>query len=422
MSERVVIVGAGIVGLCIAEALSREGVRVTVVERGGKARDGASFGNAGLIVPSHFQPLAAPGVLGRGLRWLLDPESPFFVHPRLDPAVLAWGWHFVRAATRRHVERAAPVLRDLHLASRRLHLELAARVAGAPRVETRGLLLLCATPAGLREEIAHAERAARLGLRADVLDAATAGERLGASVRAEGAVHVLDDAHVSPGALMRALQDELVARGVTFAWDRTVVGFDRDRLRVRALRCHDGERIPAESVVIAAGAETAALGRTLGARWPMQAGRGYSVTVADPPERPVVPAILSEAKVAVTPLAEGVRLGGTMEIAARDRPPDPRRVRGIARAVERSLPAFRADDVAAAPVWHGARPLTPDGLPYLGRPRRIGGLVVASGHGMLGLSLAPVTGAIVADLVQGRPPLIASPLLDPDRYTLDWRS
>jgi D-amino-acid dehydrogenase len=182
-----------------------------------------------------------------------------------------------------------------------------------------------------------------------------------------------------------------------------------------------GEVIGADALVIAGGVASSAFGRDLGVRLPMQPGRGYSVTVADPPQRPALPALLSEARVAVTPFDEGVRLGGTMEIASVDRPIDHRRVRGITRAVERYLPAFRADDLAGLPVWSGARPVSPDGMPYLGRIRRLDGVVVATGHGMMGFSLGPVTGAMVADMLMGpaddaRVPG-ALPLLDPERFS-----
>jgi D-amino-acid dehydrogenase len=417
----VVVVGAGIVGLCVADALVRRGAEVTVVDRGAAARDGASFGNAGLIVPSHVVPLAAPGVLGKGLRWMLDRESPFFVQPRLDLELVRWGWRFMRSATARHVARAGPVLRDLHLASRALHLELAARLPDAGRVVERGVLILCATPAGLHEEAEVAEQARALGLRADVVDAEGARALMpGVTLEVVGGVHYLDDAHASPRALMVALQASLLAAGVAFRWETDVDGVELDGRRVTGVRAGD-EVIAADTLVIAGGVTSSAFGRDLGVRLPMQPGRGYSVTVADPPQRPALPALLSEARVAVTPFDEGVRLGGTMEIARADRPVDHRRVRGITRAVERYLPAFRADDLAPLPVWSGARPVSPDGMPYLGRIGRRDGVVVATGHGMMGFSLGPVTGAMVADLVLGpsgdtRVPA-ALPLLDPERFT-----
>ena len=415
---RVVVVGAGIVGLCVAEALVRDGCAVSVVERGSHERDGASFGNAGLIVPSHVVPLAAPGVLGQGVRWLLDPESPFTIRARLDLDLVRWGVTFARSATARHVARSAPLLRDLHLRSKALHLDLAERLAPAPPApRCAGALVVCRTEHAWAEEVALARRAAELGLRADVLDAAGVAERVaGPEVRCVGGVHYLDDAHASPRALMRALQDHLVAVGVTFHWDADVVGFERHGGRVVGARLRDGDVVAGERFVLAGGVASARLARVLGAYVPMQAGRGYSVTVPDVGVPPALPLLLAEARVAVTPLPEGVRVGGTMEIADPARPVDPRRVRGIARSAERYLPGFAADRLATLPVWTGARPVSADGMPYLGPLRRAPEVVVAAGHGMMGFSLAPVTGALVADLIAGRafdPDLTA---LAPERF------
>lgn len=414
--REVCVVGAGIVGLCVAEALERRGHRVTVIERRPAERDGASFGNAGLIVPSHVVPLAAPGVLGQGLRWLLDPESPFVIRPRLDPSVVAWGLRFVRSATRAHVERSAPLLRDLHLRSRALHLALAERLGGETAVpRTDGVLVVCDSASGLREEAHAGERAAALGLTVDTLDADGVAAAVGMEVRSVGGVHYRDDAHASPSALMHALQRHLEARGVRFVWDAEVAAIDPNAPG-RRLRLRGGASLAADVVVLAGGVASASLARSLGVTLPLVAGRGYSVTLRAPAERPSLPLLLHEARVALTPLDEGVRIGGTMEIAREDAPVDVRRVRGIARATERSLPAYRSEALLREPVWSGARPVSADGLPYLGRLRRAPAVVVATGHGMMGFSLGPVTGELVADVVAGRDDAVAAGLA-PERFS-----
>ncbi len=417
-TERVVVVGAGIVGLCVAEALMRDGFDVVVLERAQRERDGASFGNAGLIVPSHVVPLAAPGVLGQGLRWMLDRESPFSVRPRLDLDLVRWGLTFMRSATAAHVVRSAPLLRDLHLRSKALHLALAERLGSAvsaPRCA--GVMVVCAGRHALEEEAGIAERAVELGLRAEELSAAAVTERVaGPEVRCVGGVHYLDDAHASPNALMRALQAHLEERGAGLRWDAEVAGFERDGGRVSGVRLRGGEVVAAERVVLAGGVASAHLARSLGAYVPLQTGRGYSVTLDSAEPRPALPLLLSEARVAVTPLSEGVRIGGTMEIAPLDRPVDPRRVLGIARSTERFLPGYRAETLTALPVWTGARPVSADGMPYLGPLRRDPRVVIAAGHGMMGFSLGPVTGELVADLVAGRRPEIDLAPLAPERF------
>lgn len=411
-----VVVGAGVVGLASADALARDGWRVTLLDAAlGPGRDGASFGNAGMIVPSHVLPLAQPGVLGRSLRWLLDPESPFYVAPRADLELLRWGWRFWRSATPEHVARALPLLHALHRAGVEAHAALAARL-GLPEPEARGLVMLCATEAGWREARHEAEVAAGAGVRARVLDAAeVAALYPGVEVRAAGGVHYLDDAHRSPGALMRAWQERL-PEGVAVRWGAQAVAWTRRGGDVAAAVLANGAEVAGDVFVLAGGHATPELARALGTRVPIQSGRGYSVTHPEPPARPAVPAILVEDRVAMTPLPEGVRFGGTMEIAPADRPVDPRRVRGIAKAAARAFPAFDADELAALPVWRGARPVSPDGLPYLGRLAGAPNVVIAAGHGMMGFSLGPVTGDLVADLLADRPPRVPLDGLEPERF------
>ena len=142
MAKHIVVLGGGIIGLSVAEACSRRGHRVTLIEQHGERRGGCSFGNAGMVVPSHFVPMAAPGMVAMGLKWMWNPESPFYIKPRLDLDLIRWGLRFVRSATRAHVERCAPLLRDLHLASRQAYQELATGGEDIGLV-SKGLLMLC---------------------------------------------------------------------------------------------------------------------------------------------------------------------------------------------------------------------------------------------------------------------------------------
>src|SRR4051812_9118687 len=174
--KSVVVIGAGVIGLCSAYYASRAGHRVTVIDRGGPSRDCCSMGNAGLIVPSHFIPLAAPGMIGMALRMMRDPASPFYVRPRLSADLIEWGWLFTRAATEERVERAAPLLRDLNLASRRCFEELADALDADFGFARNGLLMLCRTNETMADEARNAARANRLGLPADVLDAKQTAE------------------------------------------------------------------------------------------------------------------------------------------------------------------------------------------------------------------------------------------------------
>jgi D-amino-acid dehydrogenase len=412
--KHVVVIGGGVIGLATALECARRGHRVSIVERDA-VRRGASLGNAGMIVPSHFIPLAAPGMVALGLKWMWNPESPFYIQPRWSWDLLTWGLRFWQASTPQRVERAAPLLRDLQLASRAAFECLAAEADDFGLVR-RGLLVLCKTASALEEEAHTAGRARRLEIPAEVLDAGqTAALEPGITMDIAGAVYYERDCHLDPGRFVAALEKRLRAAGVRLLDDAAVTGWVREGARIAAVRTTRGE-IAGDEFVLAGGAWSSELVRELGLRLPMQAGKGYSVTLPEPVERPGICAILAEARVAVTPMGRALRFGGTMELAGMDETINPRRVAGIVRAAHEYFPRFEAAQFAGVKPWSGLRPCSPDGLPYLGRTRAAGNLVVATGHAMMGLSLALVTGEIVGAIVDGEPGRFDLGLLGVDRF------
>ena len=414
MAKSVAILGAGIAGLCSAYELARRGHSVTVIDRSAEEREGCSFGNAGMIVPSHFVPLAAPGMVALGLKWMWNPESPFYIQPRLDAGLAAWAWHFWRAATPGHVQRCAPLLRDLSFASRAAYEELAATLDFG--LVTRGLLMLCKEPQTLDEEGHMAERARGLGIPAEVLDASgVAALDPTVTMAVCGGVYFPRDCHLSPERLMRALKRECAALGVQFAWNTEVTGWRREGSALRAAITPEGDRT-ADEFVLAAGSWSPQTVAALGLRIPMQAGKGYSLTLPEPRQLPALCSIFTEVRVAVTPMNGSLRFGGTMEIAGLNEQVTQRRVQGIINAVSRYFPEFGPDDFAGINPWCGLRPCSPDGMPYVGRTRAVYNLVVATGHAMMGMSLGPVTGQIVADLIGNKQSAFDLRLLSPDRY------
>ena len=416
MSKHVLVVGGGIVGLSVAYFCARKGHRVTVIERGAPERDGCSFANAGMIVPSHFVPLASPGVVQTGLRWMWNPESPFHVKPRFDADFLDWTWKLYRAATPEHVARASPVLRDLHLASRALFEQWSALWGNEFELVERGLLLLCNTEERLQEEIRTALDAQRLGMRAEILTpAATAELDPGVRMTIAGAVYFPLDGHVTPARLMAVLGRELGRHGVELRHGTQVLHWHAEQSRVIAVETSTG-RLEADEFVLCAGIWSTALARELGLKLPMEAGKGYSLTLDDPPVQPRICAILSEARVAVTPMGESVRFGGTMELAGIDESINPIRIRGIVNSVAKYYPDMTPPHFDHAAIRSGLRPCSPDGLPYLGRFGRFTNLSTASGHAMMGVSLAPISGKIVAELISGEPPSCPIEAVSPDRY------
>ncbi|MBM3853862.1 MAG: FAD-dependent oxidoreductase [Verrucomicrobia bacterium] len=414
-SKHVVICGAGIVGLCCAHYLRARGHEVTVLERLPAERDGCSFGNAGIITPSHFVPLAAPGMVALGLKWMFNSKSPFYIRPRLSAELLGWSVRFLRSCNAAHVARSGPLLRDLNHASRELYLELAARLPPFD-LTTRGLLMLCRQEKTLEHEAAFAAHARELGVPAEVCTPQRAAELdPGVRMAIAGAVHFPLDAHFSPARFLEIFTPPLVSAGVKFLWETEVAGWRTAGHRLAAALTNRGE-IPADEFVLAGGAWSPVTIRPLGLRLPMQAGKGYSLTLPRPRQLPQLTSIFTEARIAVTPLGSSLRIGGTMEVVGLDLSIQPNRVEGIIENVPRYFPDFTLDDFRDIPPWRGLRPVSPDGLPYLGRFARHPNLIAATGHAMMGVSLAPITGRLVADLVSGEKPSHDLALLDPDRF------
>lgn len=413
-NQRVVILGGGVIGLCSAYYALRRGLQVAVIEREQAGGDNCSMGNAGMIVPSHFIPLAAPGMISKGLRWMFNPESPFYVRPRVDFGLARWGWLFYRHSTARHVAQTRELLRDLNLESRRLFEELTAEEDIG--LQKRGMLMLCKTAKGLDEEAQVAKEAREIGLQAEVIDAAGAAKLdPGITMDIAGAVYFPQDCHLDPARFMASLRRRVVALGGEFASGVEIDAIETKDGKVTALG-GGGRRFEGDEFVIAGGSWTAGLLEKVGIKLPLQAGKGYSLTLPAPPELPQICSIFVEAKVAITPMNGSLRFAGTMEVGGLDLSINPARVRGIVKSVHEYFPKFSEKDFEGVKPWAGLRPVSPDGIPYLGRSGRYGNLIVAGGHAMMGLSLGPVSGQLVADLLAGEVPFRPIGQMDFERF------
>jgi len=419
LSKSVVIIGGGIIGLCSALYARRNGMEVTVVDREPKGHHGCSFGNAGMVVPSHFIPLAAPGMVGMGIKMLFNPEGPFAIKPSLNKRLLRWGWLFMRAANEAHVKASGIPLRDLHLLSRRLYEELADESGDAFGLHQRGLLMLCKSQKTLNEEAHVAGQANDLGLHAKVVDAKALAE-LDPTITMDvaGAIHFEDDCHLTPGSLLDWLRHSLEAEGVVFRDETEIVDFAMDGPWIRSVETRT-EKTRADQFVLATGAWSGELAERLRLKIPMQAGKGYSVTLNNPPQLPGICSILTEARVAITPMGSSLRIGGTMELTGNDLSINRKRLGGIFKSVPQYFPEFKTSDFEGQEVWSGLRPCSPDGLPYLGRSARVQNLVVATGHSMMGVSLAPATGKLVSQLLLDQETTLNLDAFNPNRFDLN---
>lgn len=312
--KRVIIIGGGAIGLCAAHFLAGAGHEVTVVEKGDIGA-GSSRHNAGLVCPSHFIPLAAPGMVSTGLRWMFKPDSPFYIKPRLDPALARWLWHFSRSCTAQHVARSMPLLRDLSIASLALFGEMAGPGGMNFGFQKNGLIMLFRTEHGKHAALEAAAHAGALDVKAQVLDRkGLSALDPGVEFRADGGVYYPGDAHLTPSLFVDWLHSALVARGVRFMTSTAITGFDLRPGGIAALETDRGS-CPADEFVLAGGAWSPGIVRGLSLRLPVQAGKGYSVTIGGAAARPRIPFILDEARVVVTPMGDRLRFAGTMELA-----------------------------------------------------------------------------------------------------------
>jgi D-amino-acid dehydrogenase len=412
----VIVVGGGPVGVCSALELARAGAETVLLERETEVCPPVSgaYANCGLLVPSDATPLAAPGVLGQGLKWMLDSSSPFYIAPRPSPALARWLWLFRAACSAERAQAAAPVLRALHVESARLHDELAADHGERWHFHHGGELQVYETAAGLAEAAEEVEHARAQGARADEVTAEEA-RRIFPSLQCElaGAFLFPEDGHLDPMRFTRAVAGLAANAGATVVTGAEVLRLEPAPDGVRAVTTH-GDFV-AGQVVLAAGAWTPFLTRGLGLRLPIEPAKGYSVDVDRPADFPELPLYLGDAHVVLTPLEDKLRLGSTLELSGWDMRVRPKRVAYLREGGRRAigLPA----DGPVRQLWRGPRPVTPDGLPVIGRVPGRDRVILAAGHCMLGLSLGPVTGRLVAELAAGSPPSIDLASLSPSRWS-----
>lgn len=410
------IVGAGVIGVCCAYFLAKRGARVTVLERDeiGKA---ASYGNAGTIAPGH-PPINKPGRVKQALRSVLDPLSPLYVAPRLDPAVAAWLWRFRKACTEKHVELSMQVLGPLGHATTALFDELVTQEGLQCNYRAEGYYEIYLTERGLRLAEDEAGLVRRYGYHPEVLPGNQLRRRNPSiNDKVVGGVHHRDAATLDPYLFVREMAERARRHGARFRTGSEVVKIITGRDQVQGVQTRNGESIEGKAVVLATGAYGAPLVRQIGLTFPLQAAKGYHRDRR--PAAGKTPAlehacVLGENLVFCTPLDGFVRFAGTLEFSGVNHKMRRRRLEQLTNAAKRYFDGM--GDATPDSEWCGLRPCLPDGLPAVGPVRQYPNLFVATGHAMMGLTLGPITGKLVAEYVLDGAPSMEVNALHPERF------
>jgi D-amino-acid dehydrogenase len=398
--KNIAIIGGGISGILSAYFLHKSGNKVTVYEENTVAR-GCSYGNAGLIVPSHFETLSNPGVIKQGLKWMLNPNSPFFLKPRFDLDLIKWIYKFNSFCTQKHVEENKYFLRDISLYSLNLYKKLQKSEDFDFDFKNYGLLMMCKEEKTLKEEEHLVKEANKIGLDAKILGK-EALKKLepNASFDVLGAAYYKDDSRVQPYDLIMAIKAFLEKEGVVFHENCKIKDININNSKIDSIVDENSNLYRADEFVFTTGVYTFDIAKKFGLNLPMQGGKGFSFKVdKNSALNFSTPMILAEEKVAVTPYDSYVRFAGTMMISGYDSSISERRVNNIRKAANSYINGLDIQNDQIKDIWAGLRPCSPDGLPFVGKSKTISNLVIAAGHAMIGVSLGAATGKIVSQLI-----------------------
>jgi D-amino-acid dehydrogenase len=409
----VLVVGGGVIGLAQAYDLARRGLHVTVLEAR-EPGEGASGVNAGWVVPAMASPVPAPGVVLQGLRWMLRSDSPLLVRPSLDPGYLGLLFGMWRHGNARAFRAGFEA--QVRLAGSTMGLlDGYARDGITFEVHRDGVLLAFLSAEKFDHQRHDLDVPSRAGFGPEVLDGDEArAVEPGLTERIVGGIRFPREWHVDPRSLVSGLRTACERLGVRIVTGVPVSGFEQTDGDVTAVFAGP-ERLTADAIVLAAGAWTRPLAASLGASVPVHPGKGYAIDLSPAPITLRSMLYLAEAKVAMTPLDGRLRLAGTMELGRLDEDIDAVRVRAIGQAPTAYLHDWSAPS-GPRTIGAGMRPMTPDGLPVIGRLPGLTNVYVTSGHGMMGVTLAPASARSLTEvIVDGRTPPDLEPF-DPARF------
>ncbi len=404
----IIIIGGGIIGVSVAYYLAKQGRAVTLIEKGDIGK-GSSYGNAGLIANGFAIPLAVPGVPLQGLKWMFDATSPFYIKPRLNFDLLSWLLQFTAACTTKQMRQSVPTLLSLGQGSFDLFNELFAQEDVDFGYENKGRLIIFTSEKSFEKWMSDVALVREFGVNVSLLDAR--GVRQIEPHVLPSVTHGIFSesyAHVNPALFVQAMTRLAKNQGVEMITGTAVTGFEKSGHQITSLATTNGTFTP-NQVVLAAGAWSPLIARELKLRIPIQPAKGYSLTYKRPPTSPKLPLQLAERKIAVTPMGELLRFTSTLELAGFDPSINERRLDGMRQSIKEYLPG--TDTLEHESAWSGFRPATPDDLPIIGRSDRFENLVLATGHGSLGITHGLITGKLVSQIMVGeRPSIDLSPL------------
>ena len=413
MGKNIIVVGGGILGLSSAYYLQKSGHHITVIDQS-NMDGGASYVNAGYLTPSHIIPLSAPGVMRKGIKWMLNKSSPLYIKPRLETDFIKWALAFNKSCNPSHVKKAVPAIRDINLLSRDLYSEIKQSENFSFQLEKKGLFMLCQTEKMLEDENRVGELAIQQGLPAKTLTAAEVQKKMpDAKLDVAGAIYYECDHHTTPHEFMIEMKTLLTKKGVVFLKNEKVIDFNLKEDKIKSV-ITDKQELNADEIVLAAGSWSAKLSKKLKIPLLLQAGKGYRINT-EQKTGITFPSILVESKVAVTPMNGFTRFAGTMEIAGINTAINPVRVEAIANAAHKYFPDVSITQQEKEESKCGLRPVSPDGLPYIGKSHKCSNLIFATGHAMMGWSLGPATGLLVSEIIDGKKSSLNLDLYNPDR-------
>ena len=413
MSKKVLIVGGGIIGICSAYFLKKDGFDVTIVDKSAM-NSGASYINAGYLSPGHIIPLASPGVISQGLKWMFDSSSPFYIQPRLNISFIKWLLAFNKSCSEKNIKNSIRPIIDLSVFSQELLNQIKSENQMSFHYEKKGLMMLCKSEKSLYKEEEVVKKAVESGLSAKMLsvdDIKSIEPNI--NIDTIGAAYFGSDHHTTPGEMISELKKFIINNGVNCLKNTEIENFEIDGDKIKSVQI-SGKSIRFDEYVLSTGTWTSKICKKLGIDLLLQAGKGYSIN-HHKQTGITCPAILVEAKCAVTPMNGFSRFSGTMEISSINNKLRMNRVNAIADSVESFYPSIKIPQSDRESAGFGFRPISADGLPYIGRTKKLKNVLIATGHGMMGWSMSTGTGKIISELISEKNTSVNIDRFNPNR-------